>query len=88
MSPGEIQTGYDPAKQVWGTPELVEKLLLFLDLASIKELSKVHQLTRLILGGAFFWNKLVKKTFPNFIRMDDDEDVPKDDDVRLTRERP
>ena len=51
-------------KKFWGSPELVEKVLLLLDLASIKELAEAHKLTRIILGGALFWDKLIKKALP------------------------
>ena len=54
-----------PAEEkFWGSPELVEKVLLLLDLASIKELAEAHKLTRIILGGALFWDKLIKKVLP------------------------
>ena len=51
-------------KFFWRTPELVEKLLPFLDLETTKQLAKAHELTLLILGKAFIWNKLAKRTFP------------------------
>ena len=38
MSLGE----FDAEKKFWATPELVEKLLPLLDLASTKELAKAH----------------------------------------------
>ena len=60
-------------KKFWGRPEFVEKLLPYLDLASIKHLAGFHQLTRNILKKAFIWKKLVKRTFP------EDEDVDPDD---------
>ena len=43
-------------KKFWGSPELVEKVLLLLDLASIKEMAEAHKLTRIILGGALVWD--------------------------------
>ena len=43
-------------------PELVNKLLPFLDLESTLNLAKVHQLTRDILQGSFDWNKLISST--------------------------
>ena len=50
----------------WGTPELVEKLLSYLDLTSIKHLaeSESHEAIRRILGNAFTWNRLIKRVFP------------------------
>ena len=52
-------------KKFWRTPELVENALLpFLDIASVEEMAKSHDLTVEILGKTFTWNKLVKRTFP------------------------
>ena len=52
----------EAAKKFWGMPELVNKLLPFLDLESTLNLAKVHQLTRDILQGSFDWNKLISST--------------------------
>ena len=52
-------------KKFWRTRELVENALLpFLDLESVEQLAKAHDLTVEILGKTFTWNKLVKRTFP------------------------
>ena len=62
-------------KFFWRTPELVENLLPFLDLETTKQLAKAHELTLLILGKAFIWNKLAKRTFPvveNFDLVEED----------------
>ena len=67
----------------WPTPELVQKLLQVLDLGSTKELAEVHQLTRDILGGAFFWKKLIRKTFPEINIDFDHKRYPKEDDPPL-----
>ena len=53
----------DAERKFWATPELVEKLLPFLDLESIKQLAKSHKLTRQILGKSFIWNQLIKRIF-------------------------
>ena len=52
--------GFNAERQFRGTPELVEKLLPFLDLESIKQLAKSHKLTQQILGNSFIWNQLIK----------------------------
>ena len=71
-------------RKVWATPELVANLLPFLDLASIKKLAESHRLTRQILGGAFVWNKLMKRTFLGSGNIDvDPECLPKKDDLHL-----
>ena len=47
-------------KKFWKTPELVEELLDFLDLDSIKQLAKNHGLTKEILGKEVVWQKILK----------------------------
>ena len=54
---GEDLVEFDAEKKFWERPELVENLLLFLDLASTKELAKSHWLTRQILGNVFSWKQ-------------------------------
>ena len=54
----------EAATLFWGTPELVEHLLPFLDADSTKELAEAHHLTRQILGKALIWGRLTKRTFP------------------------
>ena len=91
MSLRQDMAKFDAEEKFWETRELVEKLLLFLDLASIKELAKSHWLTRKILSNVFFWNKLIKKTFPeseNFNLGDEETKLPKEDDLHLASERP
>ena len=53
---------FEAAKKFWGTPELVDKLLPFLDLESTLHLAQVHELTRDILQGSFGRNKLISRT--------------------------
>ena len=54
-------------KKFWRTPELVENALLpVLDIESIEQMAKSHDLTVEILGKTFTWNKLVKRTFPDW----------------------
>ena len=48
----------------WETPELVDKLLSYLDLTSIKQLAEFHKVTRRILRNTVTWNKLLKRIFP------------------------
>ena len=55
----------DAVQKFWATPELIEKLLLpFLDAGSTKHLAEAHGLTLEVLGKAFSWDKLIKRTFP------------------------
>ena len=86
-----VQEGIDELsreRKFWRTPELVEKLLAFLDLASIKELAKSHRLTRQILGKSFVWNQLIKKIFPKDHNIDPvDSNFPQEDDAVLASER-
>ena len=68
---------------------MIEKLLSFLDLATTKELAECHRLTRQILGSAFVWKKLIKKTLPGDGNIDvDPEYLPKEDDPHLASVRP
>ena len=67
--------GVDAEMKFWGTPELVEKLLPFLDLESIKQLSTFQKLTRQILGKTFVWNQLIKRTFPRDHNIDPEDSV-------------
>ena len=56
---------YAAEKKFWRTRELVENALLpFLDIESVEQLAKAHDLTVKVLGKTFTWNKLVKRTFP------------------------
>ena len=52
----------DAVEKFFTTPELVEKLLLFLDLKSTKHLAEAHVFTRKILRKPFTWEKLIKRT--------------------------
>ena len=54
----------DAVQKVFATPELIEKILPFLDAGSIKHLAEAHGLTLEVLGKALIWDKLVKRTFP------------------------
>ena len=65
-------------KMFWRTPELVENALLpFLDLESVEQPAKAHDLTVEILGKTFTWNKLVKRTFPDWTDWTDVEEKSK-----------
>ena len=60
-----------------------------LDMASIKELAEVHQLTRKILASSFFWNNLVRKTFPEGANIEvDHEHLPSEDDPHSALVKP
>ena len=89
MSVEEEVGGDDIAeKKFWGTPELVEKLTTYLDLASIKQLAESHKLTRQILGKELTWNRLIKKTFPKDPNMDMwANNYPEEGDPVLASER-
>ena len=47
-------------KKVWGCPELLESLLLFLDPDSLICLAKAHEPTSSVLGKSV-WSKLIKQ---------------------------
>ena len=51
-------------KKFWKTPELVEELLDFLDLDSIKQVAKHHVLTKEILGKEVVWQKILERAMP------------------------
>ena len=82
MSVEDGVRGGNAERKFWGTPELVENLLPYLDLESIKQLAKCHKKTRQILGKTFVWNQLCKSILPK----DDDIDLansdwPQEDDT-------
>ena len=52
-------------RKFWGTPELLESLLPFLDPESVLNLVKCHDLTLNILQGSHNWKKLVKRSCPD-----------------------
>ena len=47
-------------KKVWGCPELLERLLVFLDPDSLVSLAEAHEPANSVLGKTL-WNKLVKQ---------------------------
>ena len=51
-------------KKFWGSPELIETLLPFLDLESTKQLALSHLRTREILQTTLDWNRLVRRSCP------------------------
>ena len=56
--------GYKAAEyNFWKNPELVEKLLFFLDPGSLKCLAGAHKLTLETLQRAPAWKKLLRRTF-------------------------
>ena len=65
-SAGSLGLGEDGTAmgKFWETPELVEKLLPYLDLITTKLLAESHKLTRKILKKAFNWNKLIQRILP------------------------
>ena len=80
MSVVEVSAGFNAGRKFWATPELVEKLVSYLDLASIKQLAESHKLTRKILGKSFIWNQLIKRNLPKAHNIEPDLfDFPQDD---------
>ena len=55
---------FNASKKFWETPELVEKLLPFLDHKSTYILAQAHVKTRNILQGSYSWNKLIRRCCP------------------------
>ena len=49
-------------KKFWEIPELVKRLLPFLDVQSTLCLAQVHDLTQKILQGSHTWNKLIRRS--------------------------
>ena len=84
----EVVDAFDAEKKFWSTPELAEKLLAHLDLASIKALARCHRLTRQILGKPFCWNKLSNKTLEGEDFILNSYTMPKEDDMHLAVMRP
>ena len=62
--------GCEAEKKFWKTPELIERLLLFLDVESTSCLAKSHARTLNILEGGWVWNKFIKRICPY-----DEEDI-------------
>ena len=60
MSGGENKAG----QKFWGTPELVEKILPFLDLTSTLSLVQSKVMSRKILQGGIVWNRLIRRSSP------------------------
>ena len=64
-------------KKFWRTPELVENALLpFLDIESVEQLA-MYDIFVKMLGKTFTWNKLVKRTFPDWTDWTDVEEKSK-----------
>ena len=51
-------------RKFWKTPELIERLLLFLDVESTLCLAQSHARTLNILEGGWVWNKFIKRICP------------------------
>ena len=52
-------------RKFWGTPELLESLLPFLNPESVLNLVKCHGLTLNILQGSHNWKRLVRRSCPD-----------------------
>ena len=50
------------AKKFWMSPELLERFLPFLDVASILQLTKAHEFTLQVLQVKSCWDKVTKRT--------------------------
>ena len=62
-----MSDGFQSAeKMFWKTPELVDKLISFLDVESVSRLAELHQLTAQVLQGTSTWDKLVKRSCPYY----------------------
>ena len=68
-------TGNYWEKKFWKIPELVEKLITFLDAESVSELAQAHQLTVQVLQGTHSWNKLVRRTCPYYVHRNIPEEL-------------
>ena len=55
-------------KMFWRTPELVNKLIHYLDVQSVSKLAEAHHLTAQVLQeGTVTWDKLIKRNCPFYI---------------------
>ena len=55
---------YEAVKKFWETPELVEKLLPFLDLESTLSLAQCHKKIPRIFEGPCMWNQFIRRACP------------------------
>ena len=60
----EDQANDEAGGMFWNTPELIEKLLPYLDPSSTKCLAEAHDLTQETLLRDLDWSKLVRRAFP------------------------
>ena len=74
-------SGRAPAeKMFWGNPELLDKLISYLDVQSVSELAQAHQLTAQVLQeNTVTWDKLVKGSCPYY----EHTELPVDEDLSL-----
>ena len=56
-------------RMFWRLPELVETLLSYLDVKSIFCLAQCHQLTLKLLQGTSDWNKIIKRSCPEGLKI-------------------
>ena len=54
----------EASKKFWESPELLEKLLPFLDPETTLHLAKTHKMTRAILQKSYIWKKLIRRSCP------------------------
>ena len=74
----------EAAKIFWRTPELVEKLLPFLDLDTTLHLAQTHRVTRELLNKSFVWNKLIRRSCPSHDGKDFHDFTPSHDEKMST----
>ena len=74
----------EAAKIFWRTPELVEKLLPFLDLDSTLHLAQTHRVTKELLNKSFVWNKLIRRSCPSHDGKDFHDFTPSHDEKMST----
>ena len=58
------RVGASAEKKFWKMPELVTKLVSFLDGQSTLVLAQAHQLTLEVVQQPFVWNQLVRRSYP------------------------
>ena len=84
---GDPGQAHPAVKKFLETPELVEKLLPYLDLASTKHLAESHKLTRKILRNELTWSKLIQRFLPGEEKTNFHVDDPSDDDPLFASEK-
>ena len=72
--------GCEAERKFWRTPELIERLLLFLDAESTLVLAQSHVRTLNVMEGGWVWNKFIARICPYD---EDDNECVKEPEKKL-----